>query len=302
MGIYDREYYRRETSYIGAWANTGQVCKWLVGINLVVYLLQLVTFRNFQDYGFVTEYLSMKPLHAFYGFQIWRFLTGAFLHNPDNFWHIIWNMAFLWFFGRDMEDRYGHREFLAFYLVAGIVANFFWGLTELLAAPGFQINHMAIGASGAVMAVMVLCTLHHPYRTIYLMFVLPVPLWAFTLVIVAGDLFYFLRGVNLGVAVAGHLGGAGFAFLYYHFQWHLTGLWSDFVNLASRSRKPRVRVYREEPPVAVGSQVVEPLDEQLEAKTDAVLAKLAREGMDKLTAEERDILQRASEQYRKRRS
>jgi membrane associated rhomboid family serine protease len=249
----------------------------------------------------------MKPDKVFYEFQLWRLLTGAFLHSPDNWWHIVWNMLFLWFFGPDLEDLYGHKEFLAFYLTAGVMGNLLWGVTTLweplpINPLGEFIYPMALGASGAVMAVTVLCALHYPHRTILIMFVLPVPLWLWAVIMVAGDLFIFARGVNTGVAVAAHLGGAGFAFLYYHLDWRLLGAWYGLVGRLRRPAQPRLRVYREETPVPVSSRPVERMDEQLEAQADAVLEKLSREGMASLTPEERDILQRASERYKKKRS
>jgi hypothetical protein len=161
---------------------------------------------------------------------------------------------------------------------------------------------MVIGASGAVMAVTVLCALHYPHRTILLMFVLPVPLWLVAIIRVAGDLFVFLGGQETRVAVAVHLGGAAFAFLYYKFDWRLMGLWSGLMARLRRPVRPKLRVYREEAPVSVSSRASDQFDEQLEAQADAVLEKLSREGMASLTPEERDILQRASEQYKRKRS
>jgi len=308
MGVYDRDYYRKEgPSFLDHFTSTGQVCKWLVVINIVVYLIQLLTSDNRATpaeahYGWFTNALAMKPDRVFENFEIWRLLTGAFLHDPKNWLHIVWNMLFLWWFGRDMEDLYGHKEFLSFYLAAGAVANFLWGVTALWQTEFGSRYPMALGASGAVVAVTILCALHYPSRTILLMFVLPVPLWLFAVIIVAGDLFYFLRGINIGVAVTAHLGGALFAFLYYKLGWRFMNAWATFMNLMRRSRRPRLRVYREEPPVAVGSRATPQADEQLEAKADAVLEKVAREGMASLTPEERDILQRASERAKKRRT
>jgi membrane associated rhomboid family serine protease len=305
MGIYDREYYRREgPSYLAAWS-TGEVCKWLVIINVVVYIVQLITTtQDPRDLGVVTEALAMKPAKAFFDFQIWRLVTAVFVHDPYNWWHLVWNMLFLWFFGRDMEDLYGSKEFLSFYLTAGVLASVFWGVTTLWAVPVEYWGMLkALGASGAVTAAMVLCALHFPHRTIYIMFFLPVPLWLFTLIYVGGDAYRFLSGQAGSVGVAAHLAGAGFAFLYFKFQWRLMGAWSGLVARARRTGRPPLRVYREEP-AAVGSAAPAPrlLDEQLEAKTDAVLEKIARLGKESLTDEEKAILQKASEQYRKKRT
>jgi hypothetical protein len=162
---------------------------------------------------------------------------------------------------------------------------------------------MGLGASGAVTAVMMLATMHWPFRTILVMFVLPVPLWLWMVLHVGGDLFYFVRGINIGVGVAAHLGGAAFGFLYYKLEWRLLASWSSFVNLMKYRSRPRLRVYREEPVASVTSDARGGrVDEQLEAKADAVLEKVQREGLGSLTEEERQIRQRASEEYKRRRN
>ena len=68
--------------------------------------------------------------------------------------------------------------------------------------------------------------------------------------------------------------------------------------------RPRLHVYRDEPrqPVPVAAPPSGDVDEQLEAKLDAVLEKVARTGKDSLTDNEKQILMRASEIYKKRRS
>ena len=55
----------------------------------------------------------LRPVETFEEFQLWRLITGAFLHDPENWWHIVWNMLFLWWFGKDIEAMYGWKEFLA---------------------------------------------------------------------------------------------------------------------------------------------------------------------------------------------
>lgn len=306
MGIYDRDYIRRQTPV--AWsplASTRHVIMWLVLINLFVYLFQIMTLppRHWRDdaMGPVTDALAMSPGAVFDRFQIWRLLTGAFLHSPSNPFHLIWNMLFLWFFGKYLEESYSAREFLAFYMTAGVLGNLAWGITALWGPKGG--DAVALGASGAVMAVVVLCACRFPQRTLLFMFMVPIPFWAFAVMLVSLDLYHFLMRAQVAtsVAVAAHLAGAGFGFLYYQWEWQLTGAWSRFAHRMRRGRTPRIRDYPDERPVAVAMPRSDLRDEQLEAKADEVLAKVSREGMDSLTSEERAILQRASEQAKRRR-
>jgi len=302
MGIYDRDYYRREgPSFLDAFARQGQVCKWLVIANIVAFIIQIVTRQ--QGTEPFTDFFCLNLDRVWAG-EVWRLLTHAFLHSTADPWHILINMLFLWWFGQDLEERMGHGEFLAFYLSAALAG----GITFLLGAKlDLMLGGNALGASGAVTAVMVVFAFYHPHHVILLMFVLPVPIWLLVVFQVGKDFLAFLNKNPNGIAVTAHLGGAAFGALYYAFQWRILSLWP---NLRARQRqraRPRLRVYHEEEPdtpqpVSVGAAPLADVDEQLEAKLDAVLAKVARTGQASLTDNEKQILMRASEIYKKRRS
>jgi len=306
MGIYDREYYRREgPSFLDSFTLRGQVCKWLVILNAFIFVVQMITLpaapRPGGELGPFTHALWLD-IDAVRNGQVWRLLTYAFLHDPTIWQHIVFNMLFLWMFGSDLEEMYGPREFLAFYLVSALVGGVVFQLYGM--AQGRDM--VCLGASGAVTAVLVLYAFHFPTRTILLFFVIPVPVWFFVILQVAQDAFFFLGNVRTQTAVTVHLGGAAFALLYYKLQWRLLGFWSGFQSWKRQRARPRLRVFREEPetpqPVPVAAPPAADLDEQLEAKLDAVLEKVARTGQASLTEGERQILLRASEVYKRRRS
>ena len=164
-----------------------------------------------------------------------------------------------------------------------------------------------VGASGAVMAVIVLCALHYPSRIILLFFLIPVPIWGFVVFMVAKYAFDTLGRTANGVATSAHLGGAAFGFAYHSLGGRLTRWLPTSGGLASWKReraKPRLRLYREEDEVATPVPVASPArpeDEQLEAQMDAILAKIPRVGMEGLTDSERQLLLRASEAIKRRR-
>src|SRR3954465_4682331 len=115
MGIYDREYYRREGySVLGSFTERGRMCKWLIGINVLFFIIQLVSTQQtpvrdedglpeMDPFGNVivqttqpfTEALELNARKVMDG-QVWRLLTYAFLHDTQAIMHILFNMLFLW--------------------------------------------------------------------------------------------------------------------------------------------------------------------------------------------------------------
>ncbi len=307
MGIYDRDYYRREgQSFLGSLTERGTVCKWLIGINVVCFVLQMITTKHVYDQPTspFTDTLILNVNAVFHG-EVWRLLTYAFLHTVGNPWHILLNMLVLYFFGRDVEDAYGPREFLAVYLLAAVLG----GAAFVATKPE---GGLCLGASGAVMAVLVLAACREPGKVILLFLVLPCPIWLFVVFMVAKDFFEFLGGAHSGTAVTVHLAGAAFGYCYYQFQWHVTGWWPNFKTRWRRMTRPKLRVYEEPREERLPAPVSAPVpaapasqsaldDEQLEAKMDAILEKISRVGKENITESEREVLLRASERIRRRR-
>jgi membrane associated rhomboid family serine protease len=310
MGIYDREYYRREgPSYLGSIINRGQVCKYLILANIAVFVIQLVTESPGKPFpeseGPFTNALWLMPLEVMNG-AVWQLLSYSFLHA--GILHILFNMLFLWWFGNEVEDLYGPKEFLAFYLLAALLG----GIAAQLGSVVLHDPRPVLGASGAVTAVLVLYAFHYPSRIIYFWFI-PMPVWLFVAILVGMDTFGFistLKGSHSGTAVTVHLAGAAFAFTYYKLQWRVMSWLPDLRDWRKNQarRRSKLRVYREDEPertpvaVAAPPSSVAEVDEQLEAKLDAVLQKVSQTGKDSLTDSERQILVRASEVYKKRRS
>lgn len=114
----------------------------LVALNVVVFFWLLPRGeRIFFDYGFIPRLFFADPFG-----EGWRLVSSMFMHG--GFLHIAGNMWFLWVFGDNVEDRFGHGVFLVFYLVGGAVAALVHGLFEA----GSMIP--MVGASGAVSAVL----------------------------------------------------------------------------------------------------------------------------------------------------
>src|SRR5260370_34116891 len=121
MGIHDGDYYRDDgDSYLGNWSRYGQVTKSLIVITVIAFVIQLGTLPRGSGesvYGPFTNSLDLVGSKVLQG-QVWRLVTCGFLHDPDGIFHILFNMIILWLVGRELEERHGAAEFLAFYFLA----------------------------------------------------------------------------------------------------------------------------------------------------------------------------------------
>ncbi len=310
MGIYDREYYRERTRGSGWLTGTTPACKWIILANIACFLLPRFLTDEQAFYDLFSAY-SHKILA---GGQVWRLITATFLHNPDDVFHILWNMLFLWFIGREMESFYGTREFVWLYASAAVVSTLCWAIVDYPASRGGPM----IGASGAIMTVVSLYTFYNPHREIILI-VFPVEMWLLLTVYIIRDVWGLLaaRGES-HVAFASHLGGFGYAVAFWAADLRLGRLRAM---LPSR-RRPKLRLVHPEPkreapaarPAVGPSWSAEPAtaarsaptavvtEEQLDARLDEVLVKIAREGRSGLTDDEKRILEEASRRARNKRS
>jgi len=199
------------------------VIKNLVIINVLVWLAELT---------FGDPFVSALSLHYYKSpdFGIWQLVTYMFMHSPDMFFHILFNMFALWMFGSTLENLWGSKRFLLFYLICGIGA----GLMQMGASAvemnllmdkfaqqriteADYINHgreifngIALGASGAVMGVMVGFGYTFP-NTPLIIIPIPIPIKA-KYVIIGYVLIDLFGGINPSsgdsVAHFAHIGGA----------------------------------------------------------------------------------------------
>lgn len=302
MGLYDRDYYRNESRSFSHWLQPNRVCQWLIAINIACFFIQLATRTNpmMGIEGPFTQWLSLRPDRVLRG-EVWRLVTSAFLH--DQAWtHIVFNMLFLWMAGSWFEDRYGSKEFLATYLVAAVLSSLAFCLHQWIAHPGQPA--WAIGASGAVSAVLLIYALNEPTRTILLFFVIPVPIIVVVGFYIISDMIGLFGGRGgEQIAFASHLGGALFGYLYFRYHWRVMNWWPSRMSMRPRRfNRPRLKVYRE--PADDDTELAHTGRDQnseLEEQLDTVLEKVARLGKSSLTEKEHHILMRASEIYKQRR-
>ncbi|HEY3787858.1 MAG TPA: rhomboid family intramembrane serine protease, partial [Urbifossiella sp.] len=236
MGIYSRDYYRDLTPSPWSFERT-PVVKLVIAINVVIYLAlvlyvrppvvpeearhmkddsdQALTerqlfelMRTMRPVSVIQEWLELDTNKVVREGQVWRLITHAFCHDRLSVFHILINMFLLFWFGRTLELMYGSREFLLFYLTAAVVAGLAFIALDLYT--GSRIP--AVGASGAVMAVMMLYTMHFPCETVCVCWFIPLEMRWLMVLFVIWDLHPILLTlagdqVFTGVGHAAHLGG-----------------------------------------------------------------------------------------------
>ncbi|MEM1321356.1 MAG: rhomboid family intramembrane serine protease [Bacteroidota bacterium] len=240
----------------------------------------------------------------------WVFLTHMFLH--DGFWHILWNMLFLYWFGRIVSDLIGDRKILGIYILGGLagVLAFLFATIVLQYPSGGPFY--ALGASGAVMAIVVASGTLSPDYSMRLLFIGDVKLKYIVMVLVFLDLIAIADDVNTGGHFA-HLGGAFFGWIFitrlrqgHDYSTPVNNFFdraNDFFrNLfakksSKKRRRPRV-VYRNTKIKNGGKgqayAVSDEEDLSHQEQLDAILDKIKKTGYDSLSSEEKEFLFNAS--------
>ncbi len=308
MGIYDRDYYREDTRWSNPFARSkGTIFLVLLyAFTFVAQVANRVDAREKIGEDPLTPNMQLDVKKTLAG-EAWRVGSYALLHQSEPIFHVVFTCVFLIWIGHQVEDLYGTKEYLCFYVFTSLLGGIAYTSVGAFAE---NTPHL-IGPSGAVTAVLILFALHYPHwRMLFF------PIW----IVVAFHVFVDIAGIASGQAspakTSVHLAGASFAFLYHSYSLRVSHWVLGSRNSGSSTRRasqPRLRVRQPalepEPATAntasVGSpRVLAPdqvVNEHLEAKLDEVLEKVQKHGKDSLTEGEREILLRASEIYRKRR-
>ena len=309
MGIHSRDYVRESSGPTSFGGSGASITKRLIIATVVVFVLQLIfqqpyyrselSDRDLNDLqqrhpqtSVPDHWLALDPHKVVSSGQVWRLLTYAFCHSRISPLHILFNMLFLWWFGKTLELIYGPREFLLFYLIAAVISGIaFVGL-------GLVMGDLtpAIGASGAVMAVVMVYAMHFPRDRIYIWGILPIEIRWLVVFYVVVDLFPVLQGISGSgtsdeVAHSAHLGGLAFGFLYKKY-----GL--RFAGLLDRIRAPHIAGARRK--IKIYQPSTEEPSENLDKQVDVILQKIHEQGESRLTSQERKILKAASNRYKNR--
>lgn len=201
----------------------------LIAINVLVFFLELNNGEEFiQRWAFVPTRFLADPVRDFA-----TLFTSMFLHAG---WaHLLGNMLYLWIFGDNVEDRFGHGLFLVFYLLSGLAATF----AQLAISLGSSVAN--VGASGAIAGVLGAYLIMFPGRQVrVLMGRMLVPMSA---LIVIG--FWFLLQIfsQISVFTAGSQGEGGVAYMA-HIGGFVAGVVLTYLLGGKRRALPPTTSYR----------------------------------------------------------
>jgi membrane associated rhomboid family serine protease len=227
------------------------VIKNLLIINVLVFLAQL----SLQTKGVVLE--DTFALHTWQSplFRPWQFITHMFMHG--GWQHLFFNMLALWMFGATLENLWGPKRFITFYIACGLGAAFchmvvlyfqtqamindynhlgdnleqaLWFIQKYSERAGTlpeqivgdRLREATLGASGAVFGCLAAFGYLFPNTRIYIYFFLPLKAKWFVILYAAGELLMaFQSSAGDNVAHVAHLGGALVGFILVYF-WNKT--------------------------------------------------------------------------------
>ena len=243
----------------------------------------------------LAQYLGLHYIGAS-DFQPYQFVTYMFMHG--SFGHLFFNMFALWMFGNAIENAWGPKRFLFFYMVCGIGAGLTQELVQYIQLNDIVQNYeyvrlnnrsipvdeylnmlTTVGASGAVYGILLAFGMMWPNSRIYLYFLIPIKTKWFVLIYGLLELFSGFSSID-NVAHFAHVGGMVFGLLLilYWKNGGTAGLKMRFTKKHTGNSRPK----------SDWEYNKERHDE--DRRTDEILDKISKGGYDSLTKEEKEFL------------
>lgn len=314
MALYDRDYMRDDVPTLGERLRGISAFHWFFWANIAVFIGQWF-FASDKGGPFVPG--GGVSIEGLKNGEVWTPFTYMFVHGSVG--HILLNMMMLWFAGKRVQDLYGPRHFTLIYILSGLTG----AALQLVAGSliSQQPDVYLLGASAAIMGLMLAYAVAMPEEEIYLMimFIIPVRfrLWGLAKFLILTNLVLGALGMmhilphwlsNSGnIAYLAHLGGA-LAGWYYARILGYGGLPTSLEKfnsvprsnrrpaMAASTRRRRPLVELDEDAIRQQNATRDPVLDLMRDEVDPILDKISDQGIHSLTDEERRILDRASRQ------
>ncbi len=276
----------------------------LIYINIGVFVIIRIISAIFAlIYGsgsgsFVVSLLSVPAHPQALLFRPWTIITYMFLHYE--FLHILFNMLYLFWFGKIFLQYFNPRQLLGVYFMGGIAGALFYIVSYNIFPALYNLapNTIMMGASASVMAIIFTVARYAPNFKVYVFFIGPVKLIYIAIALFILDLISIPTMSNTGGHLA-HIGGALFGIIYSSqiskgkdLSLGFNRLMDKFVSLFSRKPKMKVKYNQNTRPINDMEYNANKRNHQ--KHIDKILDKIKSSGYDSLTKQEKEDLFNAS--------
>lgn len=200
--------------------------KALVIINVAVWVVLVLILQGLiLQNTVIFDWFALVPAQVVTKFWLWQIFTYMFLHASNSVFHVVFNMLTLWWFGAELEERWGSRFFLTYYMVCGVGAGLIYLFGSVLYAlisgnvPIMEVP--LVGASGATYGLLLAYGILFGERQVYFLVFLMKAKY-FVMIIGAVELLTLMdSGMGSQTANLAHLGGiaVGFGYLSLIARW-----------------------------------------------------------------------------------
>ena len=268
----------------------GGIANKMIYWNVGFFLLSIIFFYQFKSGVFdFPNWLAISSEPTLFFTRPWTLLTYAFFHY--GFLHLFFNMMVLNFSSRLFLTFFTQKQYLGLYILSAI----FSALCFVLSFYFLHQTSSMVGASAAIMALLVATTAYQPLMEIRLLLIGNVKLWHITAVLLLLDLLQIQMN-NTGGHIA-HLSGAFFGYIYIKLLQNgtdLSRIVDSILNLFSKKQSTpfrKVHVNPKKPAAKRESKIV--IKDKTQQQLDEILDKISQSGYDSLTAEEKEFLFKA---------
>ncbi len=270
----------------------------IIAVNVVVFLIAKIFFILSKGKSLtIFSWFEFPVKLGDFIIQPWSLLTYAFIHY--DFWHLLFNMLWLYFIGRMFVNLFNTKMALNVYFLGAIFGALLFMLGYNILPTIFNKGTLLVGASAAVRALVIFLCAYMPNMEVRI-FTFNIKLWYIGAALVVLD-FLGLFGINPGGNIA-HIGGALLGYFYAiqlkkgidigkGFEKFMDGV----VNLFKPSnKKSKLKtVHKKKNKQFAGHNKGEFSEFSKQKQIDIILDKIGKSGYDSLTKEEKEFLFKA---------
>ena len=254
-----------------------------IGISFIQVIMTISGLSSFFNI-FINKLMLPASFNIFI-FQPWSIITYFFLHL--NFMHILWNMLFLYWFGKIIQDNIGNNALISLYVLGGIIGGLlFMAIYNIIPYYSERVpESLMLGASAGVFSVVVGSATLLPNFSFYLLLIGPVRIKYIALFYVLLS-FFDVAGSNAGGEIA-HMGGAIIGYIYIKKLQNGIDIGQGLINFINLFNNKQISEVRDEKDTNI-------FEESSQDEIDKILDKISESGYSSLSKDEKERLFNAS--------